>query len=232
MRDIDKVVFKAAAQSLRSWILVRRTNPESLKYIGKPGYTPKPISCKAKTAKSDVTKYKVAGLVVSPILLPAAFPANGSASAIKCWSHTATLVRNSPAATTTGFSIIENTSSPHYGCLMVNGMLVHGDYDLYDVVNVKYKRSNLALVETIEIAPNVDMVHMKGYLVDSVAKYVNDRIGSPMVQHGGEAQFAPEITNQILDVFTPDGRWFELMSDVEIRDMYKTTFEGRQVIGR
>jgi hypothetical protein len=231
MRDVDKVIFKAAAQSLRAWILVRRSNPESLKYIGKPGFTPKPFSCKAKTAKFDVQKYKVAGLVVNPHLLISAFPGDSSASAIKNWKHTATLVHSDPQAASRGLFVIQDTASPHYGCLTIDGKLVHGDYDLYDVVNVKYKRSNLALVETIEVAPNVDMVHLKGYLVDSVAKYVNDRIGVPMVQHGGEAQFAPRITDQVLDGFTPDGSWFELRNREEIRTLYRTTFEGRRVIG-
>ena len=66
MRPTDKRVFLDAARQLQLWILVRRTNPASLRYIGLPGYLPKPIDCKAKTADLNQGRYRVAGLVVDP----------------------------------------------------------------------------------------------------------------------------------------------------------------------
>jgi hypothetical protein len=33
--------------------MVRRTNPESIKYVGYPGFVAKPLACKPKTAKTD-----------------------------------------------------------------------------------------------------------------------------------------------------------------------------------
>ena len=67
IRQQDKAVFADAARHFNLWILVRRTNRESLPYIGLPGYTPKPIDCKAKTADSSYdSRYRTAGLVVDP----------------------------------------------------------------------------------------------------------------------------------------------------------------------
>ena len=65
MRPQDKVVFLDAARHFHSWILVRRTNPASLPYVGLPGYSPKRIDCKAKTADLDVPPWKLAGVVTA-----------------------------------------------------------------------------------------------------------------------------------------------------------------------
>ena len=52
MRKEDAIIFHDYAMEARNrmWILVRHTNKYSLDYIGKTGYYPKPIGCKAKTA--------------------------------------------------------------------------------------------------------------------------------------------------------------------------------------
>jgi len=73
VRPKDKTVFLEAARHFQVWILVRRTNVASLQYIGQPGYIPKRIDCKAKTADKDVPPYKLAGLVVDPNLQGNAF---------------------------------------------------------------------------------------------------------------------------------------------------------------
>src|SRR5207237_806375 len=72
-RDIN--AFTAAAKVYKVYILVRRTNPASLKYIGMPGFTPKPLDCKPKTADADIVidgrRRETAGLVVDPTLVGA-----------------------------------------------------------------------------------------------------------------------------------------------------------------
>jgi hypothetical protein len=73
MRPQDKWVFLSAASHFRVWILVRRTNRASLSYVGQPGYTPKRIDCKAKTAAYDRLPYRLAGLVVDPYTHPGVF---------------------------------------------------------------------------------------------------------------------------------------------------------------
>jgi len=63
MRSQDKAIFLEAARQFQIWILVRRTNRASLEYVGRPGYTPKRIDCKVKTADIDSAPYRLAGLV-------------------------------------------------------------------------------------------------------------------------------------------------------------------------
>ncbi len=82
MRPVDIEAFQQAARQFTAIILVRRLNTASLPYIGRPGYMPKSIYCKAKTAKADAfapesgRMANVAGLVVDPTLsgLDRAFP--------------------------------------------------------------------------------------------------------------------------------------------------------------
>jgi hypothetical protein len=63
-------LFGRAAREFNVSILVRRTNQQSIQYIGKPGYVPKPLTCKAKTAKKNIylggRLIRCAGLVVDP----------------------------------------------------------------------------------------------------------------------------------------------------------------------
>src|SRR5580692_9242485 len=73
MRSQDKAIFLEAARQFQIWILVRRTNRASLEYVGRPGYTPKRIDCKAKTADIDIAPYQFQGLVVDPGIHPKAF---------------------------------------------------------------------------------------------------------------------------------------------------------------
>ncbi len=94
MRAVDIDAFQQAARQFTAIILVRRLNPASLPYIGKPCYMPKSIYCKAKTAKCDAfapesgRMANVAGLVVDPTLpgLARAFPkAEDLANALHAW---------------------------------------------------------------------------------------------------------------------------------------------------
>ena len=86
MRSQDKAIFLEAARQFQIWILVRRTNRASLEYVGRPGYTPKRIDCKAKTADIDIAPYRLAGLVVDPGIHPKAFKPGKAAKAAACWA--------------------------------------------------------------------------------------------------------------------------------------------------
>ena len=100
MRGIDLRTFLRAAQTFNVIILVRQTNADSLKYIGKPGYYPKPAACKAKTADKNVSAkvlvqgrpqtrtYDVAGLVVHPGFQPAAYKDGKAGKAHDYWDNT------------------------------------------------------------------------------------------------------------------------------------------------
>lgn len=98
MRGKDVKAFMMVARQFGVIILVRKTNDASLKYIGVPGYYPKPIFIKAKTADKDVasttgsTNYSISGLVCHPGLHPAAYEEAKQKKAKDCWLHTLELL--------------------------------------------------------------------------------------------------------------------------------------------
>jgi len=67
-----------------------------------------------------------------------------------------------------------DTKSKHYGCLQLQGSYIHGDYDLYDVIDIAQAHRNLAAVETLLGQP-----HRRGAKVLIVQNFINARIGSP-----------------------------------------------------
>jgi hypothetical protein len=81
MRGIDLQKFLMVARHHDVIILVRPTNEAALKYIGKPGFYPKPMICKAKTAHDNPEpigattrrRYEIAGLVVHPGFHPTVY---------------------------------------------------------------------------------------------------------------------------------------------------------------
>lgn len=101
MRGIDLQKFLSAAKKFNVVILVRHTNADSFKYIGKPGYYPKPAVCKAKTADSNppvrtiqykgkpISRlYEIAGLVPVPDFHPKCYGDAKQKKAQDCWEHT------------------------------------------------------------------------------------------------------------------------------------------------
>src|SRR5687767_3759192 len=178
MRPQDKKVFQEAAGKLQLWILVRRTNPESLKYIGVAGYTPKPLDCKPKTADVDCGGFTLAGLVVDPTLHGQSFKSpDKRADAEKYW-------REFRAKLGADYQVEGDRRSKHFGVVKRHGKYVHGDYDLYDIIDPRQPQRNLAAAETMLGQP-----HRRGPNLVKVAGYVNGRIGVDMIQHGGEAQY-------------------------------------------
>ena len=218
MRPQDKTFFLEAARKFQVWILVRRTNVESLKYIGRSGYTPKRIDCKAKTADSDFGSYVLAGLVVDPIIHSTVFKPGKHDDALRGWAAMQPLSAE--------YTVDKNPKSRHFGCLQLNGRYIHGDYDLYDIIDITQAHRNLASVETLLGQP-----HRRGPKVLTVQKFINSRIGSPMVQHGGEAQYA-DHSRQSIDAFGPNGEDVTILNEFSVRSWYANRFGGRQTLGR
>ncbi len=218
MRPQDKTVFLEAARHFNVWILVRRTNVASLQYIGRAGYVPKRIDCKAKTADLDVAQYKLAGLVVDPNLQPKAFSLGRQGKAKDSWAAMKGLVGSV-------YQVDGDPKSKHYGCLKLHGSYIHGDYDLYDIIDVTQPHRNLAAVETLLGQP-----HRRGAKVLPVQEFVNARIGTPMVQHGGEAQYA-DHSEQSIDAFGPNGEDVTILNEFSVRGWYEGRFKGRQTLG-
>lgn len=220
MRRQDRGAFQQAAQKFNVWILVRRTNPASLPYIGQQGYTPKRIDCKAKTADHNVERRVTAGLVTDPFRWPDAFDDDRLKKAQKIWREFAEEMDLESGRGE--YRVDDDPDSKHFGCLTFEGQYIHGDYDLYDVIPVEHPRGNLAAVESLH-----GQLHMRGPRVIPVQKFINHQIGVEMIQHGGEMQYA-DFSEQPVDVFGPKGEDFTILNEYSIRSWYETNFEGRQ----
>lgn len=98
MRGIDLQKFLMVARDRNIILLVRHTNQDSLRYVGMPGYYPKPALVKAKTADLDPPivmrsvagrmvkqDYAIAGLVVHPGMHPGAYKPAKLDKAMKAW---------------------------------------------------------------------------------------------------------------------------------------------------
>lgn len=101
MRAKDLQKFLMVARDENVTLLVRHTNEDSLQYVGRPGFYPKPAAIKAKTADLNPspqaragrggaapTSFEVAGLVVHPGFQPQAFRPAKADNALENWSKT------------------------------------------------------------------------------------------------------------------------------------------------
>lgn len=223
MRPIDKIVFSEAAHHFNVWLLVRRTNPKSLPYIGKSGYVAKRIDCKAKTADLDSDGFQTAGLVVDASIHPHAFKSGKGAKALGEWDSFAR--QQGISEKNEGrYTVDRDKKSRHYGCVLFDGKYIHGDYDLYDIILAEQPRRNLAAVEVLHGVP-----HMRGAKLHEVMAYINERIGAEVVRHGGEMQYA-DHSEQSIDAFGPKGEACTILNRFSIEAWYKDRFQGRRPI--
>lgn len=242
MRQQDAGVFAQAAGHFKVYIAVRRTNEEALPYIGQKGYVPKRLDCKAKTADFDAlihgTVYKTAGLVVDPGVVGAnAYTGGKYAKALAEWDkfrpHLAPMGANGQPPlylpTDRSYTVQTDPNSIHYGCVMLspyglrtNAHYVHGDYDLYAIVPVGDKQSNVFVEET-----RLGQKHVRGKELLDVQTFVNSRIGVPMVLHGAQEHYSDDVDDKI-DVFFPDGVTVKsYIGPDAIRLLYQEEFGGR-----
>lgn len=225
MREQDKKVFVEAAAKFAAWILVRRTNPASLSYIGRAGYVPKRIDCKPKTADFDLPGRTLAGLVADPVRFPQAFsPRKHAEGAVEKWQE---FVRDhglAKAGSVSLFAIDENEKSPHFGCLMMQGKYIHGDYDLYDIVLMEHPQGNLAAIETLHGVP-----HMRGPRLLPIQEFINGRITVPVIQHGCCMQYE-DHTKDVVDAFGPGGEQLTFHQQDAIRDWYETNWQRKPLV--
>ena len=155
-------IFLEAAGRFQCWIGLREPNPLADKWIGRSGYMPKSQKVKAKTA--DQHDHPLAGLVVDPTLCPEAFSAASRKRAKANWN---------PDALPAGAEV-ERTGKDK-GLVRVEGKAIYADFDLMNVVRADDKGAML-FTTTKE---SMD-------LFAKVARFINTRIGVPMIQHGPE----------------------------------------------
>jgi hypothetical protein len=237
--------FKKTAGRFQVWILVRRGNPKSLQWIGKPGYIPKMLDCKAKTAERDCGQYRTAGLVVSPILLPHAFSPKKRHKALEEWERFAPRLytfnpNTSYADDSAGkhYTVQMDKTNEHYGCVMYKPVFVspaeyiHADYDLYAVVPRSRPKANIRAKPEKWFG---DFNHTRSpmffdvqYSLKAFGVLPKQEFGSPMVRHGEQETFKTDW-DDILDVFWPDGQNVsELNGAGKIQEFYANTLRGRE----
>ncbi|QFT32435.1 hypothetical protein K1718_16575 [Roseibium porphyridii] len=245
-------VFREAAMLYEAAILVRRTNTATLQHIGKDYALPKRLDCKAKTADFDVlplgskpsaTKRGcIAGLVVDPTLFgPSAYKEGRYPKAVGEWNNFKARLRPEMDSffqqqTLTyiphgGLYFVElNPKDPYYGCvkfaansLIRAGKCIHGDFDLYGIVDMKEPERLLRVREE-----RLGMEHARSPKFFDVQHYVNNKIGVTMVLHGSQETYASEHEDDELDIFFPNGRIaFAGPTGADIAEFYQTEFPGR-----
>ncbi len=183
MRRHDQLAFAYTAWWFHVYILVRRSNPESIKYIGQTGFIPKGPDTKAKTAQRNVaiegTRWvsNVAGLVCNPtaaaMRLAYATPKKYE-SAMKEWKKFVASGRHfddldwEDASTPSRFYLPmgqpfftdTRPGSKRYGALMkdtgrgvLHASYIHGDYDLFAVVPADNPGVNIVVSEQHASSP-------------------------------------------------------------------------------
>jgi hypothetical protein len=239
MRHHDVAAFAQAALVYKVYILVRRTNPAALPYIGRPGFIPKHIDCKAKTADENVVlngrTQEIAGLVVDPnIVGPGAYKTGKYAKALREWqehfqSHLAP-PGSRPVTNAQRYGVQDDPSQPRYGAVVTwrnnyripsMRVFIHGDYDLFSIVPTDDRTTNVFVKERLLGQP-----HSRGKQLIDVQNYVNARIGVPMVLHGEQDHFDDSFDDTV-DIFYPDGVTVASRSKDALKRFFEEELQGR-----
>jgi len=117
-------------------------------------------------------------------------------------------------------------NSPRFGCLQlrkdgIEMSYIHGDYDLKDVVvdaNAVTRETNIRHKKLIDGVPN-NTPFLFGLPFETIQARLNALIGSEMVQHGAEAQFAWHGDEAILVAY-PDWTHCLLMDPLSVQNWY------------
>jgi hypothetical protein len=247
MRPKDIEAFLGVAKRFQVWILLRASKASARDYIGKPGYVPKRLDCKAKTADFDVTlpglgAKKTAGLVVDPTIHGMEQAFEKPARALHYWD----LFKDRCYLPKTGgppltyfpagklYSVQTDEKHPHYGCVLFSswsnaaaGRYIHSDYDLYGIVRAADPSHNVRVVEE-----RLGETHSRGQEFFDIQHDLNKRMGLAMVLHGEQEKYSDDV-NDNLDVFCPDGATIiQAYGAGAIRKLYSETFQGRPLFGR
>lgn len=275
-------LFKRAARNFNVSILVRRTNEHSIQYIGQPGYVPKPLTCKAKTAKRNVhlggRVIKCAGLVVDPRIngFNQAFTTSDQhRSAVDVWDKDFKMrlapnqwkvgwdekeqeylhisgkppdlkgvdfrlvnTPGEPVSEFIKFHVNNDYHSERFGCVMYGSnasvaSYMHGDYDLYGIVDM----DNPALNEVTQgqMFNKAYNLNYFGPELQSVARFLNGCFAGnhgrrvDMIRHGSQEKYAPSHGDEELDVFWPDGSTSYVAGESAIWNLYKNEFKNRRI---
>ncbi len=251
MRAEDAAAFRWVARHHNAYILVRETNEESIGYINSPGFTPKRLDCKFKTATKSfhhkgINKYlNVAGLVVNPLMDNEFFQAfkkpNKFIESCDIWrNYHKQVVHDSFSHDEQGranyvyfapklYTVNSDPNSDRYGCLMFSSCsllsgasFIHGDYDLFGIVPADNPSENISVNEK-----RLGYDHSRGRLFFDVQHSLHKKMGVAMIQHGSQEKYTTDM-NDAIDVFFPDGDTVKYYKgESAIKALYKDLFQGR-----
>lgn len=228
--------FVSAARQFDVYILVRAANPQAFRFYNKSGYYPKRLDIKAKTAKTDLGKYVLAGLVVSPEVHPGAFGDRDKKGVLKNWEQSLDAIWIPKPGETRAYlpagkrySVEMNPEHRHYGVLayhstslLTQKLYVCGDYDLYGLVSAKNPAVHYFVTETM-----LNNNHVRTPELRDVQYYLNRQLGMALIQHGAQESYL-EHQDEPVVVFTPDGKILLLENKAQIEKFYQEKLGGRK----
>ncbi len=141
-----------------------------------------------------------------------------------------------------GFYTVQNeAANPHYGALMfcpfipsdvqqfklstfylTNCFFIHGDYDLYGLIPADERENH-----RVDKGKLYGQANFYTPLLEPVQNFINQCIGTPMVQHGAQENIAH--SDDSIDIFWPDGRIKQKHGIVQITELYKGELGNRDV---
>lgn len=258
MRVVDIQAFKQAALRFNCIIAVRRLNPASLPYVGKHGYMPKSIFCKAKTAKNNIQipgtgqVSIVAGLVVDPTLpgmRAAYYDISGAEDmwhkflqilGVKSLSKI-DLYHTLPVERGGFYTVQSDVSRPHYGALM------YCPFVPSDVHNFKlstfYLKNSFFIHGDYDLYALIPADEREGRLVSHGQLLGQANFYTPLLEsvqtfinqniHTPMVQHGAQEnlghSDDTVDIFWPDGRITQRYGILEIKEFYKGELGNRDV---
>ncbi|RMH57354.1 MAG: hypothetical protein D6679_06810, partial [Candidatus Hydrogenedentota bacterium] len=183
----------------KQYLVVRNSNARSRKFLGKEGFAPKPMTCKAKTADAG----RLAGLVVNPYTRPEAFTSKRLKKARETWDKYVGDMKKAGFIVDAKDGIVRDKY----------GNKIHGDYDLHGVFTADGKLLQFGTGEAKD--------EMKGL---SWRLRLNASVDpeNPMVLHGGQDNWSKATApDPPVTVFTPEGEVIHLDTVQQMKKFYK-----------
>jgi hypothetical protein len=178
--------FWETADEKNCWIGLREPNRLAERWIGKDGYVPKSMECKATTADNPLHRF--GGLVADPFDCTDAFLDETIASARKKWME---FMINERFRTI--FNVVKDGSDR--GLLRSFDKCIYSDYDLMAILRATTD-GRMTYTQTQIEGPSADgsldrmMIDPKEKsFADEVIRAINRRIGIDMIQHGTEFMY-------------------------------------------
>lgn len=206
------------AQEKGVFLIVRDGNPDSVVHFSNPDYMPKPMSCKAKTAKVGPNK----GIVVNPIhetqkaawdkaIAEAASTTEANKLREQRQKAVDTWKKYGAGMLKKGYRVNKDTGVIEYVSPTSGGKVwkgIHGDYDLHGV----YRKIDDEVMQRVNYGDGVESLNGEVFR-SQLNQWLTGNNPKDFIQHGGQDDWKPDPTIIAVKppdppavVFFPDGR--------------------------